>query len=380
MFWIIAAIALLLAALVTFMPMLSGQSGWKPAALALVFLLPAAGLWLYNEVGTPAGIGLEPAAPHAAAAAADEEEIEDLIASLRGRLDETPASLDGWILMARTLKTMQRFPEAAEALETALRIDPENPLVMVELAETRIFLSNDGRIDETSVLMLERALEKQPDQQKALWLLGVASAQAGDLAFAISYWESLLALVEPGSSVAQSVQGQINEARARLGMEVESPAVASEPSATTEPATAPMASAATGMAQAAPAAEVSAPPMAGDWPGIPVRVTASAAAQAAIPKGAVLFVIVRSAGPAAGPPLGVRRIIDPALPLEITLSDRDSMIAERKISLETEVQLQARVSLRGSPAASSGDWQSAPATVALDSAEGVELTLDQQVE
>ena len=60
-----------------------------------------------------------------------------------------------------------------------------------------------------------------------------------------------------------------------------------------------------------------------------------------------------------GPPLGVRRIIDPVLPLEITISDQDSMLEERQISSESEVQLQARISLTGSPAAGSGDWQSA---------------------
>jgi cytochrome c-type biogenesis protein CcmH len=94
----------------------------------------------------------------------------------------------------------------------------------------------------------------------------------------------------------------------------------------------------------------------------------------------VLFVMVRSPGPAAGPPLGVRRIADPQFPIELTVSDRDSMMAQRPISQESEVQLQARVSLSGSPAARPGDWQSAAVKVALDAAGTVELTLDQRVE
>jgi hypothetical protein len=90
--------------------------------------------------------------------------------------------------------------------------------------------------------------------------------------------------------------------------------------------------------------------------------------------------MIRSPGPAMGPPLGVRRVIDPVLPLEITISDGDSMLEERQISSEGEVRLQARISLTGSPAAGSGDWQSAPVTVSLDSAEAVELVIDQRVE
>jgi cytochrome c-type biogenesis protein CcmH len=203
--------------------------------------------------------------------------------------------------------------------------------------------------------MLERAVELEPESQKGLWLLGIAAAQEGDLARAVSRWESLLGLLEPGSGVAQSVQQQIDEANARLGRPAAA-AVADTGSAT------------------APASDT------GGWSGTPVRVAASESSASLIPSGAVLFVIVRSPGPAVGPPLGVRRVIDPILPLDLTITDGDSMLEERKISLESEVQLQARISLSGSPTTSPGDWQSAPVSVALDGVSSVQLIIDQQVE
>ena len=380
MFWVIAGIALLAGAFFTFFPLLRGKTLWQPAGLALTFALPAAALWLYTEVGTPEAIDVRPT-PHPAAANASElGDMDEMIGGLRDRLTESEADFDGWMLLARTLKTMQRYPEALEALQVAQRIRPEDPQVMVELAEARIFVSPDGRIDPDSVFLLERALELDPNQQKGLWLMGIASAQAGDLAFAISYWESLLALLEPGSQAAQSIQQQINEAQARLGMEP-----------TPMPATAAQASTPTvaqAAAQAAPPAAQEAPTEppaqpagdAGAWAGTTVRIAASEAAQAAIPPDAVMFVVIRSAAVAVGPPLGVRRVIGPRLPLEISVTDADSMIAERKISLESEIQLQARISLSGTPAAASGDWQSAPVKVSLDSGEAVELVIDQQVE
>jgi cytochrome c-type biogenesis protein CcmH len=228
--------------------------------------------------------------------------------------------------------------------------------------------------------MLERAVELEPAQQKGLWLLGIAAAQAGDDAFAISYWESLLAQLEPGSPVAQSVQAQLNDAKSRLGMEVEAPGPATEPSLEPGAATAAAPETAPETAPEAAPTVAQAGDAAGGWQGTAVRVTASAAAQAAIPPDAVLFLVIRAPGPAVGPPIGVRRIVGPALPLELTITDQDSMLAERKISLEREVQLQARVSLSGSPGAKPGDWQSAPLTVALSSTGTVELVLDQQVE
>ena len=245
---------------------------------------------------------------------------------------------------------------------------------MVELAEARVFVSTDGRIDDESIFLLERALALDPQQQKALWLMGIASAQAEDFAFAISYWQSLLDLLEPGSQVAQSVQQQIAEAQSRLGMEPTGMPVGSAALAQTEQQTEPEAQ----EMQAEPPEQP--PAEGGPWPGTTIRISASEAAQAAIPPNAVMFVVIRSAGMAMGPPLGVRRIIGPDFPLETILTDADSMLAERKISLESEIQLQARISLSGTPGAASGDWQSAPVTVSLDSRETVELVLDQQVE
>jgi hypothetical protein len=90
--------------------------------------------------------------------------------------------------------------------------------------------------------------------------------------------------------------------------------------------------------------------------------------------------MIRSPGPAMGPPIGVRRIIDPQLPVDLTISDQDSMLKERQISAETDVQFQARISRTGSPAANTGDWQSEPVVVKLDSTENVELVIDQRVE
>jgi cytochrome c-type biogenesis protein CcmH len=375
-FWILAAVALFAAALVTFLPLLRGKSLWQPAALALTFLLPAAGLWIYGEVGTPEAIDLPstPAstpAPHAAATGAGSDaEIDTMIGGLRARLTNAPEDLDGWMLLARTLKTVQRYPEALDALQVANGIAPDNPAVMVELAEAQIFVSANGQIDSDSIAMLERAIEMDPGQQKGLWLLGIAAAQGGDLDGALAYWETLLAQLEPGSPVAQSVQTQIDEANARLGRPVE-PQAAPPTAPATTPATAPVAQ------ELAAASE---PVGDGSWRGTPVRIAASDEARAKIPTGATMFVIIRSPGPAMGPPLGVRRVVDPLLPLDITINDQDSMLKERKISLAGEVQLQARLSLSGSPAAASGDWQSAPVVVPLSASGTVELILDQQVE
>ena len=356
MFWTIAAALLFAAALITFSPLLGARTLWKPLGLALVFVLPASALWMYQQFGTPEALDYHPQAQAKAQQAATNEahtsesaEMDAMVDGLRRRLTETPEDLDGWLLLARTLKTMGRFPEAIGALETASRIAPEDPRVLVDLVEDEIFMTPDGRISDDMIATLEHVLNVQPGQQKALWLMGIAASQKGQNEIAIAYWEDLLEQLEPGSPVAESVQGQINDALGLTGVAAEEPA---------------------------PAAPVDD----GSWQGLGVTVRAGETGQSQIPSGGVLYLMIRSPGPAMGPPIGVRRVIDPLLPLDLRISDQDSMLKERQISTEAEIQLQARISLSGSPAASPGDWQSGLISVPVDSAETVELVIDQRVE
>ena len=368
MFWTIAGVVLFIGAVITLFPLLRGKSAWQPVALALAFALPAAGLWLYDGFGTPEGIGIHgrpqatasaanPADPHAGQAA----DMQSAIEGLRQRLEANPQDLEGWLLLARTLRSTQQFTEAAEALEQAHALAPENPVVMADLAEAWIYLTPDGRVPEQSRAMLERAMEIEPNLQKGLWLMGISAMQDGDDAFAISYWQTLLEQLDPNSNVYTMVANQVGEAQARMGMAPE----AQMPPSVPEPA-----------AQAAgePAAE------AGAWTGTRLVLDAAEGARQALENGAVLYIVIRTPGPAMGPPLGVRRVVSPSFPLEVTIDDNDSMLQERPISSEAAIQLQARVSLNGSPAALPGDWQSDSKSFERATASLVVLEIDQQVE
>ncbi len=169
---------------------------------------------------------------------------------------------------------------------------------------------------------------------------------------AIEYWQALLQQLEPGGAITASVQEQITLARKRLGI---TPDVGADREELEQ--------------------DVSV-----DSADIKLHLSAGDELKAIMPSNAVLFVIIRSAGAVAGPPLGVRRINSPTLPLELTIGDQDSMLAQRKISSEPELRIQARLSLSGAPKAQNGDWQSIPVTVPLKTTQTVQLVMDQRVD
>jgi cytochrome c-type biogenesis protein CcmH len=238
----------------------------------------------------------------------------------------------------------------------------------VELVEAQLFASGQQGFTPEMTAVLEQAVAADPSLQKGLWLLGIAAAQTGDDARAVSWWEQLLPQVETGGQVEQMVQSQLAEARSRLG---EAPATEPSVAPTSAPTTAPTV----------------VPTSAQAWPGLDIQVELSGAASqawpqlppGAVPPGTVLFIIIRPEGAAGSPPLGARRVVQPQFPLQLTLSDQDSMMEQRPISSAPRLELQARLSRTGQPTASAGDWQSAVLAVSSTAGEPAKLSVDQEV-
>jgi cytochrome c-type biogenesis protein CcmH len=129
-----------------------------------------------------------------------------------------------------------------------------------------------------------------------------------------------------------------------------------------------------------PAAPVSAMPASADVPDdavVSARVSLSEAAIAAITADANVFIIARD--PAApSPPIAVARRKVSELPAVVSLTDAQSMVEGRNLSAFAEVEVLARVSLSGGPAAASGDWFGSMLVRPAEN-KSVSLTIDQQV-
>ena len=208
-----------------------------------------------------------------------------------------------------------------------------------------MFTSGNQVISAEIRNMLERAITLDPAQQKGLWLLGFASSQSGNDAMAIDYWNRLLAQMDPSAADASSaVREQIEQASARLGI---------------EPGSIP--------GQSGQSAQQ------GIWQGINIEVSAMNGGFEA-PEGAVLFIIARNPR-APGPPVAVRRIFNPVFPVNIRLSDADSMVPQSPMSAVGQVQLLARLSLSGIATAGEKDPQSGTTMVDLKTQDTVSLEL-----
>jgi cytochrome c-type biogenesis protein CcmH len=349
-FLVIAAIMVVAALACVLVPLLrSARREGRPRgpfvlALVLALVTPPVVLGAYLAVGTPQALQPLPAAENQATLA---EAARELQASLQRKPDDAR----GWALLAQAYSALGQPQQALEALDHLLKLKPDDPDAMVAWVEATAETSPSHRIDDASRAKLQRALQIEPEHQRALWLLGISDFQRNDYAGAAKQWKTLLPLLDPGSRVAETVKQQLAEAETRAGG-----------TATTE------------VAQANPAPESPAS-AATSAVVLDVTVKLDPALAAKVHPADTLFVFARAVD---GPPmpLAVARLKASELPATVTLTDAMAMTPAMTLSKFPKVSVAARISKSGNAMPQAGDLESAPVEVATDSHAPVALTID----
>ena len=330
--FVIAGIAMALAAMVYVLRPLWGSRPLPGIALAVLFAV-SAGL-LYTVIGTPRA--LDPSQR------AVPETLADAVTQLQTELDRDPNQVEGWRLLARAHLAQDDLTAANQAYDRALKLAPDDADILTEAAEVRARSNPERRFDKESVSMLQHALAQTPDHQRARWFLGIAQRQAGDASAAVATWEPLLSQVD--QATAASLRPQVNAARIDAGME-------------------PLPDAAPVLAS-------------------PVTVTISVSLDPKLamqyPEGASLFVIARQTN-GSPVPVAVKKLQAGGFPLTVKLDDNDSLMPTMKLSQLENVQLSARISASGNAMQASGDFESAPVEVASAPEVAAALLIDRVV-
>ncbi|MEO5702070.1 MAG: c-type cytochrome biogenesis protein CcmI [Casimicrobiaceae bacterium] len=328
---------------------------WTIAAL-----MPVAAIALYALWGNFTAFA--PQAPVAAKGPGTmtAAEIEPLIAKVIARLEQEPDNAQGWIVLARTYYAINRYAEAAQAFERAVRLVPGDATLLADYADAlgAARQSLQGKPAE----LVARALAIEPRNWKALALAGTASFDRQDYRQALVHWEALKAIVPADAPLAQSIDASIAEAR-QLG------------------AFAPAPPGGSGAFVAAPDTARPAAPPAG---GSAVAGTAVAGTISLDPKltaqarpDDTVFIFARAAdGPRM--PLAILKRQAKDLPLRFKLDDSMAMAPNATLSSAAQVVVGARITKSGAALPQSGDLEGYSAAI-KPGATSVDVVIDRVV-
>jgi cytochrome c-type biogenesis protein CcmH len=260
--------------------------------------------------------------------------VEKMVAVFAAKMEQDPTNLQGWVMLARSYRILERNEEAAKAYERAGSFIDSDPQLLVDYAD--VLASNaNGSFAGKPLKLINQALKLDPNNLMALWLSGTASYAAGNFKAAVQTWEKLAQQLPPGTEDARSIEASITDARAKGGL-------SSKASANTK--------------------------------GISGKIAIAADMKSKVKSSDIVMIIARKPGERM--PVAVLKTSVSEFPMSFSLTDALAMNPSSPLSQLTEASIEVRISKTGMAKPEAGDLISAPQTVKVG-ANNIRLVIDQ---
>lgn len=308
--------------------MVSGPAPRRWVFMTLVGLIPTLAVVGYIGWGHPELLEKSPMAAR--------DEARKAIQELALKLEANPSDIEGWLLLGQALQSSQRAPEAVKAFEMASRLAPGN-LDLLALYAEAIAEGQDGKLDGQPEQIIKAILKENPQHKMALWLGGLAAAEAGDRRTARTLWQRLQSQLPPSGPEAHELDAYLQ----KLGPDP-------------------------GSLKAGHGAA-----------GVRLKVTLDPSLKAQAEPDQILFIFARAA---EGPPmpLAVIRKTVKDLPVEVTLDDSLAMRPGLEISKYPALILGARISKTGQATPQAGDLEGTTESITPKSTKVYAVKIDRK--
>jgi cytochrome c-type biogenesis protein CcmH len=290
----------------------------------LIIIIPVLATALYSYLGVFQAIEPTPVMLNAAnnSQTPNLADIGKMVQKLADHAKANPQDSKAWTMLGKSYKYLQNYPAAAEAFAHAYSLLGEQPEIMLLYADALAFAQDEQLAGKPAELVF-KALEKEPTNIQGLWLGGMAKAQAGDLAQALSLWKKLESLLPDNSAEKRETQQLLAKLESQL-----TEGITNQPE---EP-----------IKQTNAAAEIN------------VQVSLADNLKALANPNDSVFIYAQ-ANAAQKMPLAVIRKQVKDLPLTASLNDSLAMMPSMKVSSFDKVIISARISKSGQAITQAGD-------------------------
>jgi cytochrome c-type biogenesis protein CcmH len=261
-----------------------------------------------------------------------------LTSALKARVQQRPDNIYYWAMLAQSAIARGDMREASHYFASAIEVEPGDSFLLGQYAEA-LFLAEGSRFSPEVVRALDRAFAVDSNNQTVLGLKGIQAFENREFKLAITYWEAARQGLDPASATWQALQSGIDRVNQVIG-----------------------------------ALEETQPQLLATQ----IQVTLSLSpAIVYMPDQLVFVAVVRESG--SPMPLAARKLRAKDLPLEVTLTDKDALMAGQNLSSAQRVRVVARLSQSGSATPEAGDWEAVSEGFELtESAQLISLHIDRQ--
>ncbi len=334
-----------------------GNEQGSPKLLLLValFVVPFS-FFFYYKLGNPKAVDyVAPTQQQAQVSQNNSQQgeapqmsMEEAIKQLEARLEQNPDDVDGQMLYARSLVSMKKYTQAVLAYRKSNELAPNESVILTELAEAIALANNNRSFLGEPEEFLSKAVELEPTNQKALWLLGMTFYEHKDFTKTNELWSKLYGMMSDEGAKKQLAQ-QLNDIREKLGIEgissVQKPQIA-----------------------------------ANDKANLSIKINLDEKLKANLKgKRALLYIYTKEPTGMPMPIAVVRQPLEEIIkgfPIEVSMNDGNSLQPNRKLSDFDQIKIGARISFTGNAMPQAGDLQSDELVVDLPSTRTIQLKIN----
>lgn len=256
------------------------------------------------------------------------------LTELEARVRNNPRDSEAWLAIADLQRQQHEYAKAREAFSKVIALKGMTAQGWADYADA-LASQAGGSLAGEPARAVDRALQMDPNNIKALWLKASFAHEQRRFAEALVLWQKLRSLLPAESSDARIIDSNIAEASALAGIPAPAPVAGPAAASGANPA-------ATSLATASTAVEVSG------------TVSLDSRYASRVQKDATLFIYAKAVD-SPGPPLAVMRTTASAWPVSFRLDDSMAMIPSRRLSQFDKVVIEARISRSGQAAPGPGD-------------------------
>lgn len=298
-------------------PVSSERRQAKGLLPVLIMLVPCFCFAVYSSIGASADQRIIQLIQQASESSDKLQVVElqtKLYKAIEKRAQQRPDNIYYWILLAKRAIQQNDLAGAKYNYYQAIKLSPDDGYLLGQYAEILFMLANSQFTDEV-LLALDKAFAIDSSNPTVLGLKGIQSFENQQWQLAITYWQEAQRQMDQTSATANALKAGIARAQKRLGIKPDQAVVS-------------------------PQVEIA------------VSIDQSIAFN---PEQSVFVALVATSG--APMPLAARKLRAGDLPITITLSNADAVMAGYNLSSASKVKAVARLSQSGSATPEVGDWE-----------------------
>lgn len=180
--------------------------------LAMAVILPLAAFALYLKLGAPQ----LPSQSAMERLEAERQRTSPISITLEAKVAATPSDPQIWIDLARAYADLDRDKDAADAFAKAMALGRTEPDILRQYAHAAI-LAQQGKVAADAQNALRRVLASDPTDATARFFLALARAQNEDIEGALTDWLALERDLPEAAPLRQTLAENIDKAARQLG-------------------------------------------------------------------------------------------------------------------------------------------------------------------